>query len=159
MRIGFGYDFHNLVEGRELFLGGVKIPYYRGLEGFSDADVLIHAICDALLGAMAEGDIGEHFPQDNEKYHNISSRKIIKQVLSMLDDKKFKIVNLDTLIIAEEPRITPFKDKIKKSLLEILNLKDEQLNVKATTMEGKDAIGKKESIAAKAIVLIDKKIR
>ncbi len=157
MRIGFGYDFHNLVEGRDLILGGVKIPYYRGLEGFSDADVLIHAICDALLGAMAEGDIGEHFPQDDERYRNISSKKIIKQVLSMLDDKKFKIVNLDTLIIAEEPKLGPFKDIIKKSLLEMLNLRDDQLNIKATTMEGKDAIGKKESIAAKAIVLIDKR--
>lgn len=157
MRIGFGYDFHNLVEGRDLILGGVKIPYYRGLEGFSDADVLIHAICDALLGAMAEGDIGEHFPQDDERYRNISSKKIIKQVLSMLDDKKFKIVNLDTLIIAEEPKLGPFKDVIKESLLEMLNLRDDQLNIKATTMEGKDAIGKKESIAAKAIVLIDKR--
>ncbi|HDM37761.1 MAG TPA: 2-C-methyl-D-erythritol 2,4-cyclodiphosphate synthase [Candidatus Omnitrophica bacterium] len=157
MRIGFGYDFHNLIEGKDLILGGVKIPYYRGLEGFSDADVLIHAICDALLGAMAEGDIGEHFPQDDERYRNISSKKIIKQVLSMLDDKKFKIVNLDTLIIAEEPKLGPFKDVIKKSLLEMLNLRDDQLNIKATTMEGKDAIGKKESIAAKAIVLIDKR--
>ena len=157
MRIGFGYDFHNLIEGRDLILGGVKIPYYRGLEGFSDADVLIHAICDALLGAMAEGDIGEHFPQDDERYRNISSKKIIKQVLSMLDDKKFKIVNLDTLIIAEEPKLGPFKDVIKESLLEMLNLRDDQLNIKATTMEGKDAIGKKESIAAKAIVLIDKR--
>ena len=157
MRIGFGYDFHNLIEGRDLILGGVKIPYYRGLEGFSDADVLIHAICDALLGAMAEGDIGEHFPQDDERYRNISSKKIIKQVLSMLDDKRFKIVNLDTLIIAEEPKLGPFKDVIKKSLLEMLNLRDDQLNIKATTMEGKDAIGKKESIAAKAIVLIDKR--
>jgi len=157
VRIGFGYDFHNLVEGRDLILGGVKIPYYRGLEGFSDADVLIHAICDALLGAMAEGDIGEHFPQDDERYRNISSKKIIKQVLSMLDDKKFKIVNLDTLIIAEEPKLGPFKDVIKESLLEMLNLRDDQLNIKATTMEGKDAIGKKESIAAKAIVLIDKR--
>jgi len=157
VRIGFGYDFHNLIEGKDLILGGVKIPYYRGLEGFSDADVLIHAICDALLGAMAEGDIGEHFPQDDERYRNISSKKIIKQVLSMLDDKKFKIVNLDTLIIAEEPKLGPFKDVIKKSLLEMLNLRDDQLNIKATTMEGKDAIGKKESIAAKAIVLIDKR--
>ena len=157
MRIGFGYDFHNLIEGKDLILGGVKIPYYRGLEGFSDADVLIHAICDALLGAMAEGDIGEHFPQDDERYRNISSKKIIKQVLSMLDDKKFKIVNLDVLIIAEEPKLGSFKDNIKKSLLKMLSLRDDQLNIKATTMEGKDAIGKKESIAAKAIVLIDKR--
>ena len=157
MRIGYGYDFHNLVEGRKLILGGVKIPYYMGLEGFSDADVLLHALCDALLGTIGKGDIGEHFPETEEQYRNISSIELTKKVLAMLEKEGYKIINIDTLILAEEPKLQPFKKSIKKSLLNILNLKEDQLNIKATTTEGKGAIGRGESIAAEVIALVDKK--
>lgn len=157
MRIGYGYDFHNLVEGKNLILGGVKIPYYMGLEGFSDADVLLHALCDALLGTIGKGDIGEHFPETEEQYRNISSIELTKKVLTMLEKEGYKIINIDTLILAEEPKLQPFKKSIKKSLLNILNLKEDQLNIKATTTEGKGAIGRGESIAAEVIALVDKK--
>jgi 2-C-methyl-D-erythritol 2,4-cyclodiphosphate synthase len=156
MRIGYGYDIHNLTEGRDLILGGIKIPYIRGLEGFSDADVLIHAICDALLGAMAKGDIGEHFPQTNERYRNISSAKLLGKVVEMLKKEGYVIANIDTLILAEEPKLEPFKKRIKESLLKVLNLEANQLNIKATTAEGKGSVGQKEAIAAEAVVLIDK---
>lgn len=156
MRIGYGYDFHNLAEGRDLILGGIKIPYYKGLEGYSDADVLTHSICDALLGAMGKGDIGEHFPDDQKAYKDISSTELLKKVLKILKEGGYRIINIDTLIIAEEPKLNSFKKSIKESLLKILNLKQEELNVKATTMEGKDSIGKNESIAAQTVVLIEK---
>lgn len=157
MKIGYGYDFHNLTEGRSLILGGVKIPYYKGLEGYSDADVLIHAICDALLGALGKGDIGEHFPEGDGRYKDVSSVKLLKEVLNLLNKEGYKIINIDTLIIAEEPKLEPFKKSIKNSLLKVLNLKEEELNIKATTTEGKDSIGRSESIAAQAVTLIEKK--
>ncbi len=157
MRIGYGCDYHNLIEGKELIIGGINIPYFKGLDGYSDADVLIHAICDAILGAMGKGDIGEHFPEGHPEYKNISSVILLEKVLLLLDEYKHKIVNIDTLIIAEEPKIGPFKKRIRENLAKIMKLDAQDINIKATTKEGKDAIGQSEAIAAEAVVLIDKK--
>jgi 2-C-methyl-D-erythritol 2,4-cyclodiphosphate synthase len=157
MRIGYGCDFHNFIEGKDLIIGGVKIPYYKGLDGYSDADVLIHAVCDALLGAMGRGDIGEHFPEGSPEYKDISSVVLLNKVLEMLADAKYQIINIDTLVIAEEPKIGPFKKKIRESLASIMKMDIQDINIKATTKEGKDAIGQSEAMAAEAIVLIDKK--
>jgi len=157
MRIGYGCDFHNFIEGKELVIGGINIPYFKGLDGYSDADVLIHAICDAILGAMGKGDIGEHFPEESPEFKDISSVILLEKVLILLDEYKHKIVNIDTLIIAEEPKIGPFKNKIRENLAKIMKLDVEDINIKATTKEGKDAIGQSEAIAAEAVVLIDKK--
>jgi 2-C-methyl-D-erythritol 2,4-cyclodiphosphate synthase len=137
-------------------IGGINIPYFKGLDGYSDADVLIHAICDALLGAMGLGDIGEHFPETSKEYKDISSVILLKKVLKMLAEKKYEIVNLDTLIIAEEPKMGPFKKRIRENLAEIMSLSLENINIKATTLEGKGAIGKSEAISAEAVVLIEK---
>ena len=156
MRVGYGYDSHNLTENRDLILGGVKIPYFKGLDGHSDADVLTHAICDALLGAMGKGDIGEHFPPDERKYKDISSLSLLKNVLKMLEETKYKIVNIDTLIIAEEPKMSPFKKKMKDRLNQVLNLREDSLNIKATTMEARGSIGRGEAIAAEVVALIEK---
>jgi 2-C-methyl-D-erythritol 2,4-cyclodiphosphate synthase len=156
MRIGYGFDFHNFIEGKDLMIGGINIPYFKGLDGYSDADVLIHAICDALLGAMGLGDIGEHFPETSKEYKDISSVILLKKVLKMLAEKKYEIVNLDTLIIAEEPKMGPFKKRIRENLAEIMSLSLENINIKATTLEGKGAIGKSEAISAEAVVLIEK---
>jgi 2-C-methyl-D-erythritol 2,4-cyclodiphosphate synthase len=156
MRIGYGFDFHNFIEGKDLIIGGINIPYFKGLDGYSDADVLIHAICDALLGAMALGDIGEHFPEQSKEYKDVSSVILLERVLEMLNDKKYRIMNLDTLIIAEEPKMGPFKKRIRENLAEIMNLDQENINIKATTLEGKGAIGKNEAISAEAVVLIEK---
>jgi len=157
MRIGYGCDFHNFVEGKKLIIGGINIPYFKGLDGYSDADVLIHAICDAILGAMGKGDIGEHFPEESPEFKDISSVILLNKVLLLLDRYKHKIVNIDTLIIAEEPKIGPFKNRIRENLAKIMKLDIQDINIKATTKEGKDAIGQSEAIAAEAVVLIDKK--
>ncbi len=157
MRIGYGYDFHNLIEGKELVIGGINIPYFKGLDGYSDADVLIHAICDAILGAIGKGDIGEHFPEESPEFKDISSVILLQKVLLLLDEYKHKIVNIDTLIIAEEPKIGPFKKSIRENLAKIMKLDIQDINIKATTKEGKDAIGQNEAIAAEAVVLINKK--
>ena len=156
IRVGHGYDSHNLIENRDLILGGVKIPYFKGLEGHSDADVLTHAICDALLGAMGKGDIGEHFPPSERKYKDISSLSLLRDVLKMLEGAKYKIVNIDALIIAEEPKISPFKKKMKDRLNQMLNLGEDGLNIKATTMEARGSIGRGEAIAAEAVALIER---
>jgi len=157
MRIGYGCDFHNFIEGKKLIIGGINIPYFKGLDGYSDADVLIHAICDAILGAMGKGDIGEHFPEESPEFKDISSVILLNKVLLLLDRYKHKIVNIDTLIIAEEPKIGPFKNRIRENLAKIMKLDIQDINIKATTKEGKDAIGQSEAIAAEAVVLIDKK--
>lgn len=153
-RTGIGYDIHRLVEERKLFIGGVEIPYIKGLLGHSDADVLLHAICDALLGAIAEGDIGEHFPDTDPKYHNISSVELLKAVNGMVKNKGFAIGNIDAVVIAEEPVLSPFKKQIRQKISEILNIKVECVNVKAKTNEGMDDIGKKEAIASYAVATV-----
>jgi 2-C-methyl-D-erythritol 2,4-cyclodiphosphate synthase len=153
MRVGIGYDIHRLVEGRKLIIGGVEIPFEKGLLGHSDADVLVHSICDALLGAMGLGDIGKHFPDTDEKYKGISSMKLLKEVMEKIKKGNFKIVNIDTNIIAEKPRLLPYIEEMKKNLRKILG-KDVSVNIKARTNEGLGEIGKGEAIASQAIVLL-----
>lgn len=155
-RIGFGYDIHRLVEGRKLFIGGVDIPYIKGLLGHSDGDVLLHAICDALLGAVAEDDIGEHFPDADPKYHNISSIELLKKVLDLIKKKDYEITNIDTVVMLEEPRLSPFRKQIQAKIANVLEIKPDCVNIKAKTNEGLGEIGKKEAIASYAIVLLIK---
>lgn len=155
-RVGIGYDIHRLVEGRPLFIGGIEIPYFKGLYGHSDADVLIHALCDALLGASSEGDIGEHFPDTDPAYRGISSTELLLKILDFLKKKKIKIINVDVIIIAEEPKFLLFKGEIRQKLAALLKLKEEDVNVKAKTNEGLDAIGRKEAIAAYAVAAVEK---
>lgn len=153
-RIGIGYDIHRLVSGRKLFLGGVEIPYIKGLLGHSDGDVLLHAICDALLGAVAQGDIGGHFPDTDPRYHGISSSELLKNVTDLVKAKGFKIDNIDSVIIAQEPVLTPFKKQMQEKLAKILEIKQESVGIKAKTNEGMGEIGRKEAIAAYAVVNI-----
>lgn len=153
-KIGIGYDIHRLAEGRKLFLGGIEIPYIKGLLGYSDADVLLHAICDAMLGALSLGDIGEHFPDTDPKYHNASSEGLLKNVVKLVEEKGYFISNIDTVIIAQEPHLAPFKKNILEKIAEILNLEPECISVKAKTNEGIGEIGKKEAIASYAVVML-----
>jgi len=155
MRIGNGFDVHKFTKNRELFLGGIKIPYELGLEGHSDADVLLHAICDAILGAIGLGDIGLHFPDNDLSYKNIASKELLKKTNKMLKDKSYKICNIDATIIAEKPKISPYRDKIKQNIANILNIDFEKINIKATTTEQLGFIGRKQGIAAMCVVLID----
>ncbi len=155
-RVGIGYDIHRLVKRRKLFLGGVNIPYCKGLSGHSDADVLLHAICDALLGAAAQKDIGAHFPDSHLAYKDISSIKLLKKVNSLLKKLKYSICNIDTVIVAERPHLAAFKHKMCKEIARALELSSMQVNVKATTAEGLGVIGKTEAIAAQAVALIKK---
>ncbi|MFH1457546.1 MAG: 2-C-methyl-D-erythritol 2,4-cyclodiphosphate synthase [Candidatus Omnitrophota bacterium] len=150
-RIGLGYDIHRLVEGRRLVLGGVKIPFAKGLLGHSDADVLIHALCDALLGALGEKDIGELFPDAQAKYHNISSVELLKAVDHLVREAGYRVNNIDAVIIVEEPALSPFKMQMKENLARALNIGLEAVNVKGKTNEGLGEIGKKEAIACYAI--------
>jgi len=159
LRIGLGYDIHRLVAGRRLFLGGIKIPYGKGLLGHSDADVLIHAICDALLGAVGAGDIGEHFPDTDAKYKGISSVKLLKEVAGILGKKGFCVGNVDAVVVTEEPRLLRFKDSMRKSISTALKIKKDLVNVKAKTNEGLGEIGRKEAIASYAAVTVIPKRR
>ena len=155
MRIGIGYDVHRLVEGRKLVLGGVTIPFEKGLLGHSDADVLIHAVCDALLGAACLGDIGLHFPDTDPKLKDISSMIILSKTFNLLKDKGFTVINLDSTIMAEEPKITPFRETIQKNIARTIEIEPECVNVKATTLETLGMMGKGEGIAALCIALIE----
>ncbi|MGM0420180.1 MAG: 2-C-methyl-D-erythritol 2,4-cyclodiphosphate synthase [Bacillota bacterium] len=155
MRIGIGYDVHKLVEGADLILGGCKIEYNFGLKGHSDADVLIHAIIDALLGAASLGDIGELFPPDENEYKNISSLILLKYVVELLKQNKFEVVNIDSVIIAEKPKLKNYKNQMITKLAESMLIKNDQINVKATTTEKLGFAGKELGIAAQAVVLID----
>ncbi|MFA5095733.1 MAG: 2-C-methyl-D-erythritol 2,4-cyclodiphosphate synthase [Candidatus Omnitrophota bacterium] len=155
-RVGIGYDLHRMADERKLFIGGVEIPYIRGLAGYSDADVLLHAICDALLGAIAEPDIGELFPDTDPQYQGISSAALLKTVLELVRKKGYGVVNLDTVIIAEEPKMSPFKNRIRESISGIMNIDKERVAVKAKTNEGVGELGRKEGIACFATVLLKK---
>ncbi len=155
-RVGIGYDIHRLVSGRKLFIGGVEIPYIKGLLGHSDADALIHAICDALLGAVAEKDIGELFSDTDPRYKGISSSELLEVVLGLVRKKGYQISNIDTVIIAEEPKFSPFKSKIQESLSRIMNIDKDRVGVKAKTNEGLGEVGGKEGIACYATVLLNK---
>lgn len=157
LRVGFGYDVHKLIKGRKLILGGVEIPYSKGLLGYSDADALLHSICDAILGALAEGDIGKHFPDTDKKYKGVSSLKLLSDVGKILKQKKAKIVNIDTTIVAEKPKLDSYSGKMRKSISKTLKISTDKISVKATTQNGLGFIGKGERIASFAIVLLEKK--
>lgn len=164
-RIGEGYDVHKLVEGRDLILGGVRIDYDKGLLGHSDADVLIHAIMDALLGTMALGDIGKHFPDTDDRYKGISSMKLLSEVKSLLEKEaisisgkeksEFKICNIDATIICQKPKLRDYIDEMRKNIAETLMINVNQVNVKATTEEGLGFTGSGEGMAARAIAMIE----
>ena len=154
-RIGFGFDAHRFSSETRLVLGGVEIPFELGLKGHSDADVLTHAICDALLGAAAEGDIGTHFPDKDPKWKGASSLTFLKEVLSLLDSKGYSVVNIDTVIVCEKPRISPHVAEIRSSLAEATGLPEGLIGVKATTTDGMGFTGRGEGIASYATVLIE----
>jgi len=157
MRVGFGYDIHRLGKARRLFLCGVEIPYTRGLVGHSDADVALHAVADAIIGALGLGDIGEHFPNTDKTYKDIASGKLLKKVGTLLKRCGMKIQNIDITIIAEEPRIQPFKERMRETIARILDVTADRINIKATTQEGVGSIGRKEAIASSAVVLLKKR--
>ena len=150
MRIGMGYDVHRLTEGRKLILGGVEIPYEKGLLGHSDADVLLHAIMDALLGAAALGDIGKHFPDTDPEYEGISSIRLLEHVGRLLDEKGYVIENIDATIIAQRPKMRPYIDQMRENIAEALKIETDQVNVKATTEEGLGFTGSGEGSSAQA---------
>ncbi|MGM0598528.1 MAG: 2-C-methyl-D-erythritol 2,4-cyclodiphosphate synthase [Candidatus Rifleibacteriota bacterium] len=154
MRVGLGHDIHALVKERELWLGGVKIPYDYGLKGHSDADALLHAIMDALLGALALGDIGEHFPDTDPTYKNISSAELVKHVVKIVSDKGFSVVNIDCMIHCEKPALKPFKTAMKKSIADLLKINIKRVSVKAGTNEGFDSVGQRKAISCQAVVLL-----
>ncbi|MCQ4935742.1 MULTISPECIES: 2-C-methyl-D-erythritol 2,4-cyclodiphosphate synthase [Anaerotignum] len=154
MRIGSGYDVHKLVENRKLILGGVEIPFEKGLLGHSDADVLVHAIMDALLGAAALGDIGRHFPDTKEEYKGADSLKLLSRVLYLISEKGYCIINIDATIIAQKPKLAPFIPEMCQMIAKTLDIKGSQVNVKATTEEGLGFTGAGEGIAATAVCLL-----
>ena len=154
MRIGQGYDVHKLVEGRDLILGGVTVPYEKGLLGHSDADVLVHAVMDALLGAAALGDIGQHFPDTDPKYKGISSIALLKEVGALLEKEGYVIENIDATIIAQRPKLAAYRPQMAKNIAEALHLELNQVSVKATTEEGLGFTGSGEGISSQAITLL-----
>jgi 2-C-methyl-D-erythritol 2,4-cyclodiphosphate synthase len=155
MRIGIGYDVHKLISGRKLVLGGVAIPFEKGLLGHSDADVLVHSICDALLGASGLGDIGLHFPDTDPKLKNISSIKLLKKVYKMVCEKGFNLKNLDSTVFAQEPKISPFREKMQQNIARAMNVNTNCINIKATTTEGLGVFGRGEGIGAMCVALIE----
>ena len=154
MRIGQGYDVHRLVEGRKLIIGGVDIPYEKGLLGHSDADVLLHAVMDALLGAAALGDIGQHFPDSDERYKGISSIALLKEVGKILQENGYMIENIDSTVIAQRPKLLPYRPQMAENIAAALGIEKEQVSVKATTEEGLGFTGTGEGISAQAIALL-----
>ena len=154
LRVGHGYDIHRLVEGRLLVLGGVQIPGSRGLVGHSDGDVVLHAICDAILGAMGVGDIGQHFPDTDERYQGIASSELVRRVVELMRDEGWRIGNLDVTICAEQPRLAPHRQAMRSRIAELLDAPVTCVSVKAKTNEGLDAVGRGEAIAATAVVLL-----
>lgn len=156
MRVGFGYDVHKLVEGRACILGGVEIPFEKGLLGHSDADVLVHAVMDALLGAAALGDIGKHFPDTDDAYKGISSIKLLEHVGNLLEEHGYLIENIDSTIIAQRPKMLPHIQNMRANMAEALGIDVDQINVKATTEEGLGFTGSGEGISAQAVCAIEK---
>jgi 2-C-methyl-D-erythritol 2,4-cyclodiphosphate synthase len=155
IRCGIGYDVHRLAEGRKLILGGVEIAHSRGLEGHSDADVLCHAIADALLGAVGAGDIGQHFPNTDESIRGINSIEILKHVRKVLAENKARVLNVDATIIAEEPKIAPHVSAMRKKIAEAIDVRESNLSIKATTNEKLGPIGRGEGIAAMAVATVE----
>ena len=155
-RIGFGYDVHQLVDNRDFWLGGIKIPFEKGALGHSDADVLIHVICDAILGAANLGDIGTHFPDNSEDYKNIDSKIFLSKVISMIREKGYEIVNIDSTICLQLPKLAPYISSMKDELSKCMSIAVEDISIKATTTERLGFVGKEKGIAAYATVLINK---
>jgi 2-C-methyl-D-erythritol 2,4-cyclodiphosphate synthase len=156
-RVGLGYDAHRLVKGRKLILGGVEIPFEKGLLGFSDADVLCHAIGDAILGCLNLGDLGKHFPDTDKKYKDISSLKILSLINEKIKNQSAKIVNIDSTIVAQEPKLSPYINEMRKNISEALGIEIEKVSIKATTTEGLGFTGKGEGMSAICVVLLEEK--
>lgn len=157
MRIGHGYDVHKLATGRKCIIGGVDIPHDKGLLGHSDADVLLHAVSDAILGAVALGDIGKHFPDTDENFKGADSLKLLEEVVRIVDEKGYKIINIDSTILAQAPKMAPYIDEMRKNIAAACNLDIDFVSVKATTEEGLGFTGAKEGISAHAVCLVDEK--
>jgi 2-C-methyl-D-erythritol 2,4-cyclodiphosphate synthase len=154
-RIGYGYDVHPLGPGRKLILGGIEIPHNKGLLGHSDSDVLVHAVCDALLGAMGEGDLGRHYPSSDQRYKDIASLKLLEDVVVKLKKKGYRVGNVDTVIVAQAPRLSQHLAAMGKKLAEMLGVEADLVNVKVKSGEGLDAVGKEEGMSAHAVCLIE----
>ncbi|MBU0686554.1 MAG: 2-C-methyl-D-erythritol 2,4-cyclodiphosphate synthase [Candidatus Margulisbacteria bacterium] len=159
MRIGFGYDCHALVKGRKLILGGVEIPHSSGLSGHSDADVLTHAIIDAIIGALGEGDIGKHFPDTDPAYKDISSLKLLEEIKKLLNKDQYSIHNIDTTVVLQEPKLAPFVDQIRLNLAKTLGIPANQINIKAKTEEKLGFTGNKQGVKAYAVCLLHQVIK
>ena len=155
MRVGMGYDVHKLVEGRKLILGGVEIPHPLGLLGHSDADVLVHAIMDALLGAAALGDIGRHFPDTDSRYKGLSSMKLLEHVRDLLEENGYVVENIDATVIAQKPKLRPYIEQMEENIAETLGIAKDQINIKATTEEGLGFTGTQQGISAQAVCLLN----
>ena len=154
MRIGHGYDAHTFTEGRPLILGGVTIPHDKGLKAHSDGDAVIHALCDAILGAAALGDIGTFFPDTDDKYENIDSRILLRQVVNIVSEKGYKIGNADITVLAQEPKLLPYIEQMKENLSKDMNLVPEDVNIKATTTEGMGFVGRKEGLVVYSVIIL-----
>ncbi len=156
VRVGCGWDIHPLVEGRKLVLGGLEIPHSKGLQGHSDSDALVHAVCDALLGAMGEGDLGRHYPSSDQRFKNISSLKLLEDIVGKLRAKGYRLSNVDSTIIAQAPRLSPYLAAMQKTIAEVLQIDPDLVNVKVKSGEGLDAVGREEAVAAQAVCLIER---
>lgn len=155
MRVGIGYDIHPLTPGRKLILGGIEIPYTKGLDGHSDADVLTHAVCDALLGAMGEGDLGAHFPASDQRYKDISSLKLLEAVMAIMTRKGCRVANVDAVINAQAPRLAPHLGAMKDALAKAMGVEPTRINLKVKSGEGQDAVGRGEAMTVQAVCLIE----
>lgn len=156
MRIGFGFDVHQLQEGRDFWLGGIKIPAKKGILGHSDADVLLHAICDAILGSLALGDIGKHFPDTDHSFKGIDSKLLLAKVIELITAKGYKIGNIDTTVVCQQPKIMPYADEMRACIAQICNISLDDISIKATTNETMGFIGREEGIVAYAVALLVK---
>jgi len=156
VRVGCGWDIHPLVNGRKLILGGLEIPHHKGLDGHSDSDALVHAICDALLGAMGEGDLGRHYPSSDQRYKDVSSLKLLEDVTEKLRAKGYRLANVDSTIVAQAPRLSPHLAAMQKTIAGVLQVDPDLVNVKVKSGEGLDAVGREEAIAAQAVCLIER---
>ena len=156
-RIGSGMDFHQMVDGRELWIGGVKVPHHKGATGHSDADVLLHAVCDALLGAACLGDIGVHFPDTSDEFKDIDSKILLKKTAELIRNENFDVINVDSTVCLQEPRISPYVEEMQKVIASVMNISTKDISIKATTTEKMGFIGRGEGIAAYATVLLQKR--
>lgn len=156
VRVGCGWDIHPMVVGRKLILGGLEIPHHKGLQGHSDSDALVHAICDALLGAMGEGDLGRHYPSSDQRFKNISSLKLLEDVVQKLRGKGYRLANVDSTIIAQAPRLSAHLAAMQKIIAGVLQVDPDLVNVKVKSGEGLDSVGREEAIAAQAVCLIER---